>query len=163
LFILTESVFLVPTPDGYPHASSVLARKTMLANRRRDTNPERQLRSLLHRRGLRFRCDHPIVATGRRVRVDVAFMALKIAVFVDGCFWHQCPEHGRMPRANRDYWLPKLNRNVERDREVDLALQGAGWTVIRLWEHLHVEDAAAAVIDAVQMTQDANSVELAQR
>jgi DNA mismatch endonuclease (patch repair protein) len=122
----------------------------MLANRRRDTAPERELRSLLHAQGLRFRCDHPIVTSSRRVRVDVAFTRSRLAVFVDGCFWHCCPQHGQTPAANRAYWLPKLQRNVERDREVDQALIQAGWTVMRFWEHLSMRDAAAAISEALR-------------
>lgn len=69
------------------------------------------------------------------VHVDVAFTAAKVAVFVDGCFWHRCPEHATMPKRNVEFWEPKLRRNVERDRIVDVALADAGWTVIRCWEH----------------------------
>ena len=80
----------------------------MLSNRRVDTKPERQLRSHLHRNGLRFRKDFLIRAEALSVRADVVFPARKVAVFVDGCFWHQCPEHATMPRTNRDFWEPKL-------------------------------------------------------
>lgn len=118
----------------------------MLANRRRDTAPERALRSLLHAQGLRFRCDYPILTSRRRVRVDIAFTKPRVAVFVDGCFWHLCPQHSQIPLANRAYWLPKLQRNVARDREVDQALTEAGWTVMRFWEHVSIDDAAAAVL-----------------
>jgi DNA mismatch endonuclease (patch repair protein) len=89
----------------------------MEANRRRDTAPEVRLRSLLHRAGLRFRCDHPIRIDGRIVRVDIVFTRRRLAVFVDGCFWHGCAEHGQIPQANRDYWAAKLTRNAQRDRE----------------------------------------------
>jgi DNA mismatch endonuclease (patch repair protein) len=129
----------------------------MLANRRRDTAPERALRSLLHAQGLRYRCDHPIITSRRRVRVDIAFTRARLAVFVDGCFWHLCPEHGQIPAANRSYWLPKLQRNVERDREVDHALRQAGWTVMRFWEHLSMDDAAAAVLRTLRQAGDADA------
>ena len=93
------------------------------------------LRSELHRRGLRFRKDLPVRASDRVVRPDVVFTRARLAVFVDGCFWHSCPVHGSQPRANPDYWRPKLARNVARDRAVDVALTHAGWQVLRAWEH----------------------------
>ena len=115
----------------------------MRAIRRRDTTPEMQIRSLLHRAGLRYRVDYR-VGTGRSApRPDIAFTRAKVAVFIDGCFWHSCPEHATMPKANREFWEAKLRRNVERDRENDRALRAMGWTVIRVWEH---EPAAAAVV-----------------
>lgn len=107
----------------------------MRSNRRTGTIPERRLRSQLHQRGLRFRVDYPIHVSGLRVRPDVVFTARRVAVFVDGCFWHSCPEHGSIPKANADYWVPKLLRNTERDREIDAGLDAAGWEVIRIWEH----------------------------
>jgi DNA mismatch endonuclease, patch repair protein len=118
----------------------------MKANRRVDTAPELALRSALHRAGLRFRKDHRIDVPGVRVRADVAFPAKRLAIFIDGCFWHQCPEHGQMPARNVDYWRPKLDRNRERDREVNERLEGAGWTVLRFWEHEGPEQVAAEVI-----------------
>jgi len=117
----------------------------MRSNRRTGTIPERRLRSELHRRGLRFRVDYPIQVGGRRVRPDVVFTARRVAVFVDGCFWHGCPEHGSLPKANSDYWTPKLLRTVERDREVNARLKSAGWTVLRIWEHEDVSVAAEEV------------------
>jgi DNA mismatch endonuclease (patch repair protein) len=114
----------------------------MVSNRRIDTRPEKRLRSYCHRRGLRFRKDLRIRAGDVSVHVDVVFTAAKVAVFVDGCFWHQCPEHGTMPKRNVDFWDAKLRRNVERDRIVDGALADAGWTVIRCWEH---EDPSAVL------------------
>jgi DNA mismatch endonuclease (patch repair protein) len=107
----------------------------MRGNPRRDTMPEVALRSELHRRGLRFRKDLPVRVSGRVVRPDVAFTRARLAVFVDGCFWHACPVHGNQPRVNTDYWRPKLAGNVARDRSVDTALAAAGWRVIRAWEH----------------------------
>ncbi len=123
----------MPLPYPHPTSSDVSAR--MRRNPRRDTAPEIALRSELHRRGLRFRKDLPLRVPGRVVRPDVAFTRARLAVFVDGCFWHACPIHGNQPRANTDYWRPKLARNVARDRAVDSALQAAGWRVLRAWEH----------------------------
>lgn len=122
----------------------------MQANRRRDTKPELALRSALHRAGLRYRCDLRIdLPGGKRVRPDVVFTLRRIAVFVDGCFWHSCPEHGRAPSSNTGYWSPKLARNRERDRENSALLRAAGWTVIRLWEHEEPAEGLRQVLGAV--------------
>ena len=117
----------------------------MQANRRRDTQPERALRSELHRRGRRFRVDLPLTLSNVRVRPDIVFQRQRVAVFVDGCFWHNCPEHGSQPRANADYWASKLAANVRRDKRNNEALRDAGWIVIRLWEHVPPREAADAV------------------
>jgi len=139
----------------YPRPTSPDVTTRMRANRRRDTKPEVAVRSALHRLGLRFRKDLPIRLASRSVRPDIVFTRSKIAVFIDGCFWHQCPEHGTMPRANRDYWGPKLARNVERDRAVDLALAADGWTVIRAWEHEPAGQVAERVERAVRPIHEA--------
>lgn len=112
----------------------------MQAIRGRDTAPELALRRLLHARGLRYRIDSPPLPGVRR-RADLVFGPARVAVFVDGCFWHRCPEHATEPRTNIDYWAPKLDRNVERDRETDALLTQAGWVSVRVWEH---EDPAVA-------------------
>lgn len=122
----------------------------MLGNRRRDTSPERKIRSILHRRGLRFRKDQQVRIADVRTRPDILFTRARIAVYVDGCFWHRCPDHGTEPRSNTAYWAPKLDGNIRRDRRVDAALAAAGWTVIRIWEHEPPEQAADRVIDAVR-------------
>lgn len=114
----------------------------MEANRRTDTGPERALRSELHGRGLRFRKDLRLRLAGHAVRPDVVFTRLRVAVFVDGCFWHRCPEHALAPRSNAEYWREKLARNVERDRRNDEVLAAAGWAVARVWEHEAPRDAA---------------------
>jgi DNA mismatch endonuclease, patch repair protein len=129
----------------------------MLANKRRDTKPELALRSALHARGLRFRKDYRLNLGTLRPRPDIVFTRSRVAVFVDGCFWHSCPEHrGTTPKTNSDYWEPKLARNVERDREYDDALRAAGWTVIRVWEHVAVEEAADLVVEAVRPARNVN-------
>lgn len=107
----------------------------MRANRKMGTKPETRLRSALHRRGLRFRKAVLVAAGDVKVRPDVVFTRARLAVFLDGCFWHACPEHGTSPTVNAGYWLPKLRRNFERDRLVDEALLAAGWAVVRVWEH----------------------------
>jgi DNA mismatch endonuclease (patch repair protein) len=121
----------------------------MRANRRADTQPELALRSLLHRHGYRFRKDYRIRVGTLSVRPDVVFSRPKVCVFVDGCFWHRCPEHGTTPKANASYWIPKLAANVERDEAVSTALTEAGWRVIRIWEHVPPDAAAGLVMQAV--------------
>lgn len=115
----------------------------MRAIRRRDTSPERSLRSELHRRGFRFRVDYPVPVEGSRApRPDIAFTRRRLAVFVDGCFWHGCPLHSAIPRKNVTYWAAKIARNKERDREHEIRLSEAGWDVIRVWEHDDLAEAA---------------------
>ncbi len=139
-----------PEAPRYPKASSEGRSANMRAIRRTDTKPELALRRALHRMGYRFRKDYRLdLDTGQRVRPDIAFTARKVAVFVDGCFWHACPDHGSKPSVNQGYWAPKLLRNVERDRAADSALELAGWRVVRLWEHVPLEAAVAAVVTAL--------------
>jgi DNA mismatch endonuclease (patch repair protein) len=120
----------------------------MQANRS-DSAPERSLRRVLHRRGLRFR-KHTAPLAGVRCRPDVVFTRAKVAVFVDGCFWHRCPIHGTAPKANGSWWQAKLDANVARDRRNDAAFAEQGWTVVRLWEHEDVEAMADRVCDLVR-------------
>lgn len=139
-------------PPAYPAPSSPGRSANMKANRRVDTKPELALRRALHATGLRYRKDFRLdLPDGVRVRPDIVFTARRVAVFVDGCFWHCCPEHGTQPASNTWYWEPKLRRNVERDRAADAALDAAGWTVVRLWEHEALDAAVAAVAGAVSL------------
>jgi DNA mismatch endonuclease (patch repair protein) len=132
---------------GYPYPTTPGVTAVMKGNRKTDTKPEVALRSALHRSGARFRKDHSVkVDEGRAIRVDILFPAVKLAVFVDGCFWHRCPEHGTTPRSNTHYWDPKLTRNVERDRRTDERLRKAGWAVLRIWEHEDVDRACERVV-----------------
>ncbi len=120
----------------------------MRANRGRDTSPEVKVRRLLHAAGLRYRVDY--APLGGRRRGDILFTRRRIAVFIDGCFWHGCPEHRTArPKANADYWGPKLDRNIERDLETTAMLESSGWTVLRYWEHEYPADVAAAIVGAV--------------
>lgn len=135
--------------EEYPFPSSPAASAVMRSNRKTDSKPEVRLRSALHRRGLRFRKNVLIRTDTVAVRPDIVFPARKVAVFVDGCFWHRCPEHGVSPRTNVDYWRAKLDRNVERDSRVADSLGDAGWRVLRIWEHVIAEDAVSIVIDAL--------------
>lgn len=122
----------------------------MRGNRSTDTRPEVAVRSRLHRRGLRFRKTFRIACSdGTKVRPDVVFTKAKVAIFIDGCFWHCCPRHGNMPRANSWYWTPKLEKNVERDALVDRALQQDGWLVLRFWEHGSADDIAESIASIV--------------
>jgi len=128
-----------------PPASSHIARRTMQANRRVNTGPERRVRSELHHMGLRFRKDMRLDLEGGRVRPDIVFTRAKVAVFVDGCYWHSCPQHGARPKANAEFWSAKLTRNVARDRRADDVLAAAGWTVLRVWEHEEPTQAARRI------------------
>ena len=118
--------------------------RRMSRQRTRDTETELILRRDLHRRGLRYRVDAPLPGMARR-RADLIFTRAKVAVMVDGCFWHGCPEHGTKPATNREWWAAKLARNIERDRETDAHLRSLGWTVLRVWEHEDMRDAANTI------------------
>jgi DNA mismatch endonuclease (patch repair protein) len=120
-------------------------RLTMRANRSRDTSPELAVRRLVHASGLRYRVAAPPIS-GLRRTADLLFRPAKVAVFIDGCFWHSCPEHATSPKANSQYWGPKLARNRERDAETNEILRADGWTVLRYWEH---EDPQAVAEDVV--------------
>lgn len=144
-----------------PAASSAAARAVMQGNRSTDTRPEVALRSALHRRGLRFR--KGIAVAGVRCRVDVAFTRARLAVFVDGCFWHGCPQHGKSPTTNASYWCEKLARNPARDARNDEALRAAGWDVLRVWEHEDAEQAAVRIAKRLQQRQASAALSPAQR
>jgi DNA mismatch endonuclease (patch repair protein) len=103
----------------------------MVANRQVDTRPELK--------------NHSLDLDGLTVRPDIVFSGARVAVFVDGCFWHRCPLHATDPKTNSDYWEPKLRGNVERDKRVERALSAYGWTVVRVWEHENPNDAADRV------------------
>jgi DNA (cytosine-5)-methyltransferase 1 len=122
----------------------------MRAVRKVDTKPEIAVRSELHRLGYRFRKEHKVRAAGRKRSIDIAFPGDGLAVFVDGCFWHQCPEHGTVPKTNRGYWVPKLKRNVARDELVTASLKQSGWTVLRIWEHTSPRDAAVLIAETLE-------------
>jgi DNA mismatch endonuclease (patch repair protein) len=120
-----------------PPATTPGRSRNMAAIRRRDTTVEREVRSLLHARGFRFRVDMPIrVDDGRPVRPDIVFTRRRVAVFCDGCFWHGCSIHGRRPRVrNPAYWVPKIEGNMARDVRQTTELERLGWIVLRFWEH----------------------------
>lgn len=128
-----------------PAASSDAVRGRMSRQRRKDTAPEVAVRRELHARGVRFRTDVKL-EQDLRTRADLAWRRLKLAVFVDGCFWHGCPEHATRPTANADWWATKLDNNVARDRRTDAILSDRGWTVMRFWEHQLPADVADSVV-----------------
>jgi DNA mismatch endonuclease (patch repair protein) len=117
----------------------------MKANRRRDTRPELRFRRSLHALGMRFIVDAPVPGTSRRRRADVLLRGPRIAIYVDGCFWHSCPEHQHLPRANREWWKRKFSSIMQRDYDTDVAVLAAGWVPVRIWEHEDPDDAAARV------------------
>ena len=121
-----------------PSPSSEAALKRMQAAKPRDTAPEKTLRSALHNKGLRFRIDQkPIKELNRKA--DIVFRSVKVAVFVDGCFWHDCPIHGTQAKANAEFWKNKLEQNQARDLDTNKQLEKAGWRVVRVWDHENPE------------------------
>lgn len=124
----------------------------MQGNRSRDTAPELAVRRLVHAMGLRYRVNaRPLPKLCRTA--DLVFTRQRIAVFIDGCYWHGCPEHHRLPRANADYWSAKVRRNRARDAATDETLSAAGWAVLRFWEHERPAEVAEAVRRAVRGTR----------
>lgn len=132
-------------------ATSPATRRAMQANRRRDTTPEMAIRRLVHAAGLRYRVDARPLSTARHT-ADMIFTRARVAVFIDGCFWHGCADHYRPPASNNTYWAGKVTRNRERDQLANEALIAAGWTVVRIWEHEAPESAARQIEDAVRGT-----------
>ena len=146
-----------PPPRGRRPERTVLetddaTRLRMSRQPSRDTRPERALRSLLHRQGLRFRLHQRPLPDVRR-QADIVFRRARVAVFVDGCFWHSCPEHATSPKGNGRWWQDKLAANVSRDRDTDERLRAAGWLVVRVWEHEEPTAAAERVKDLVRARQ----------
>jgi DNA mismatch endonuclease (patch repair protein) len=138
------------SPQRPSWASSDAIRRTMQSNRGRDTGPELLLRRELHRLGLRYRVNVRVEPTLRRT-VDIAFTKVKLAVFVDGCFWHGCPVHGTLPKTNTDFWSSKIQATKTRDLETSDALDRLGWRVLRFWEHDDPVESAKTVLGTVQV------------
>lgn len=130
-------------------ASSAASRKVMQGNRSRDTSPELAVRRRLYADGLRFRVAHR-PEPGLNRTADIVFTKQRIAIFIDGCYWHACPEHRTVARANASYWSEKLARNVARDVDTTSRLTDAGWTVLRFWEHEDPDEVAATVVTVVR-------------
>ncbi|MDX2340550.1 very short patch repair endonuclease [Micrococcus sp. M4NT] len=135
-------------------ASSAGARATMRANRSRDTKPELLVRRLVHAAGLRYRVSAKPEKDLRRT-ADLLLGPARVAVFIDGYFWHGCPEHYIAPKANDSYWGQKVARNRKRDLETTSVLTERGWTVLRFWEHEDPAGVAQTVIDAVRSRRPA--------
>lgn len=132
-----------------PIASSSAVADRMSRQASRDTAQELAVRRLLYSRGLRYRVNVPVPGMARRT-ADIAFKGPRVAVFLDGCFWHGCPEHGTSPKANGEWWRTKLDRNIARDLETTEHLSALGWTVLRFWEHEDVEKVAERVAAEVR-------------
>lgn len=133
---------------GVPAPRDANARRVMLAQRSVNTQPELALRRALHSLGFRYRVNLPIPGKRRR-RADVTFVRWRTAVFVQGCFWHACPEHLHMPKHNAEWWWNKLQNNVRRDEDTDAHLVRLGWLPLRVWEHEVVGTAVAKVVEAL--------------
>ncbi|WP_372408483.1 very short patch repair endonuclease [Streptomyces luteireticuli] len=136
------------TPPEGSWASSAARRRNMQAIRSRDTKPEHLIRRLVHAQGLRYRVAARPLPELRRT-ADLVFRPAKVAVFVDGCYWHGCPEHYVAPRTNPGYWSDKVARNVARDRDTDKRLTEAGWLVLRFWEHEPSDACSHKIVQAV--------------
>ncbi|WP_454860632.1 very short patch repair endonuclease [Promicromonospora soli] len=144
------------TVRAHPGASSSSISRRMSTARRKDTAPELALRRELHALGLRYRVTYPIPGQKRRT-IDIAFTRARVAVFVDGCFWHGCPDHGNQPRSNSDWWREKLAAIRARDADTNQALQTLGWVVLRFWEHekpLVVASAVRELVSQRRMSMD---------
>lgn len=134
-------------PSMLPSSGEVSVRMRRQASR--DTEPELAVRKLLHAQGMRYRLQWKVPGMSRRT-MDIAFPGRRVAVFVDGCFWHGCPEHATSPKANSDWWRAKLARNRERDLETTEHLQSEGWLVLRFWEHESPADVTARIVSVVR-------------
>jgi DNA mismatch endonuclease (patch repair protein) len=138
-------------PKMVPSSAQVSER--MSRHPRRDTAPELALRRALHARGLRFRTHFPVPGLSRRT-IDVAFTRPRLAVFVDGCFWHGCAAHRSIPAANNDWWAAKLAANAARDADTEQHLLQHDWTVIRIWEHEPLPEALERILMAIETLND---------
>ena len=127
-------------------ASSEGVRRSMQSNKGRDTRPELALRRAVHALGLRYRVSARPVPTVRRT-ADIVFPRARIAVFLDGCFWHGCPDHHTVAKTNATYWADKVEQNRRRDHETDEILKQAGWHVVRIWEHESPDESAIRIAD----------------
>ncbi len=137
-------------PRGLPPPSSEQARRRMQTTGRRDTAPELALRASLTAMGASFEVDQaPVDSLARRA--DIVFRKARLAVYVDGCFWHGCPEHATWPKANADFWRAKIEANRVRDLDTDRRLREAGWRVFRFWEHEAASDAASTIAAALDI------------
>ncbi|GHG58123.1 very short patch repair endonuclease [Streptomyces griseocarneus] len=137
------------TPPEGSWASSAARRRNMQAIRSRDTKPEQLIRRLVHAQGLRYRVHARPIPDLRRT-ADLVFRPVKVAVFIDGCYWHGCPEHYLAPRINAGYWSEKVARNMARDRDTDERLIAEGWLVLRFWEHESSDACSLKIVSTVR-------------
>lgn len=131
-------------PAVQPHVSSRFS-----STRSRDTAPEMAIRRILHRRGLRYRVNYSAIPGNRR-SVDIAFPRERLAIYVDGCFWHRCPLHFVEPGTRTEFWRQKINGNVERDEATNQLMSNHGWVVMRFWEHHDPTDVADDIFTFVR-------------
>jgi DNA mismatch endonuclease (patch repair protein) len=137
-----------PNRIAKPTPSSKAASNRMRSAKPRDTAPEKALRTALHRKGLRFRVDErPIRGLNRKA--DIVFRSAKVAIFVDGCFWHGCPIHGTQAKANAEFWSQKIRHNQKRDTDTTRRLRSEGWKVLRVWEHEDSEKVAGIIYNSI--------------
>jgi DNA mismatch endonuclease, patch repair protein len=129
--------------------SSPDASRRMRRVRQKNTDAESALRRELHALGLRYRVQVPVLTKPRRV-ADIVFVGPRVAVFVDGCFWHGCPSHATWPKNNADFWRAKIVTNQQRDRDTDSRLRADGWEVVRVWAHEAPREAASKVAALVR-------------
>nr|WP_198955233.1 very short patch repair endonuclease [Kineosporia sp. R_H_3] len=125
----------------------------MSVHPRKDTGPELAVRRALHAAGERYRVFVKVPTAPRRT-IDIAFTRAKVAVFIDGCFWHGCPDHGEVPASNTDWWIAKIHRNRVRDADTRQILEDAGWVVLRFWEHEAPEQVVLRIRDQVRARRD---------
>jgi DNA mismatch endonuclease, patch repair protein len=142
----------------FQHPISAATANVMRANKGANTRPEIAIRSALHKLGCRYRVNYRIQAGHRKCRPDIVFTKAKLVVFIDGCFWHHCPYHGKIPKSNIDYWQQKFERNKARDRQDTEALISHGWTVLRLWEHTEAAEAIESIVTKLSQKQDGSSL-----
>ncbi|WP_245528114.1 very short patch repair endonuclease [Cellulomonas gilvus] len=129
---------------AHPGAADASVSRRMSRLRRKDNEAELAVRRVLHAAGYRYRVHHPVPGQRRRT-IDIAFTRAKVAVFIDGCFWHGCPAHGTQPRSNAAWWVAKLAANQARDEDTTHWLEADGWLVVRIWEHDDPRGAAGSV------------------
>jgi DNA mismatch endonuclease, patch repair protein len=132
--------------------SSPETSRRMANVRQTGTDPEVALRRELYRRGLRYRVNYEVMKKPRRV-ADVAFPWLKIAIFIDGCYWHGCPEHATWPKQNAEFWRQKIETNRLRDADTNSRLLDVGWTVLRFWEHQSPIECAETIAQKIATTR----------
>ena len=134
-----------------PAASSPLVSRNMKKVRVRDTGPEMAIRRLLYRKGYRYRVVYrPSDPKMGRASIDIAFPSKRVAVFIDGCFWHGCPQHGEVPKANNQWWREKFAENKDRDARITELLETCGWTVLRYWSHEDPEKVCELIESALK-------------